>query len=108
MTARQEDSNQTTITNGTSSSSNNSNSNSGAVYIYKRTGTSSAQEAYIKASNSGEDDGFGITIALVDNETLAVGAYGEDSDQSTITNGISTSSNNNSSNSGAVYVYSFK
>ena len=108
VTARYEDSNQTTITNGTSSSSNNSNSNSGAVYIYKRTGTSWAQEAYIKASNSGEYDGFGITIALVDNETLAVGTYGEDSDQSTITNGISTSSNNNSSNSGAVYVYSFK
>ena len=67
-----------------------------------------AQEAYIKASNNGEGDSFGSTIALVDNETLAVGASGEDSDQSTITNGISTSSNNNSSNSGAVYVYSFK
>ena len=104
-----EDSNQTTITNDNSTaSSNNDSSKSGAVYIYKRTVTSWAQGAYIKASNSGESDGFGSTIALVDNETLAVGAYGEDSDQSTITNGISTSSNNNSSNSGAVYVYSFK
>jgi len=104
-----EDSNQTTITNDNSTaSSNNDSSSSGAVYVYKRTGTTWAQEAYIKASNNGEGDSFGSTIALVDNETLAVGASGEDSDQSTITNGISTSSNNNSSNSGAVYVYSFK
>ena len=32
--AHQEDSNQTTITNGTTASSNNSSSNSGAVYVY--------------------------------------------------------------------------
>ena len=47
-----EDSNQTTITNGTSASSDDSNANSGAVYVYKRTGTSWAQEAYIKAANN--------------------------------------------------------
>ena len=46
-------SNQTTITNDNSTaSSDNSNSLSGAVYVYKRTGTTWAQEAYIKASNS--------------------------------------------------------
>ena len=32
--AHQEDSNQTTITNGTTASSNNSSSKSGAVYVY--------------------------------------------------------------------------
>ena len=68
------------------------------------------QEAYIKASNNeAEDQGdrFGYGVAL-DNDTLAVGARYEDSNQTTITNDNSTASaDNNSSNSGAVYVYSF-
>ena len=102
--APSEDSNQTTITNDNSSSSNNSNSRSGAVYIYKLTGTSWAQEAYIKASNSDANDYFGVSVAL-HNETLAVGAFFEDSNQTTITNGTSASSNNSNSSSGAVYVY---
>ena len=62
--AHQEDSNQTTITNGTTASSNNSSSRSGAVYVYKRTGTSWAQEAYIKAANSDAGDNLGKRIAL--------------------------------------------
>ena len=102
--AHQEDSNQTTITNGTTASSNNSTSRSGAVYVYKRTGTSWAQEAYIKAANANSNDRFGSYLAL-SGDTLAVGAYYEDSNQTTITNGTTASSNNSSSNSGAVYVY---
>jgi hypothetical protein len=102
-----EDSNQKTITNGTSTSSNDSLSDSGAVYVYKRTGTSWAQEAYIKAVNSDNGDQFGSSVAL-DNNTLAVGAVSEDSNQTTITNGTGAPSNNNSTNSGAVYVYSYK
>jgi len=106
--ALKEASNQTTITNGTTSSSNNSNSLSGAVYVYKRTGTTWAQEAYIKASNNGVVDRFGYEVAL-DGDTLAVGAMDEDSNQTTITNDNSTASSNNSNaNSGAAYVYSFK
>ena len=65
------------------------------------------QEAYVKASNNGANDGFGVSVAL-DNGTLAVEAWLEDSNQTTITNGTTTSSNNSSSKSGAVYVYSFK
>ena len=109
MAAYGEDSNQTTITNDNSTaSSSNSNYNSGAVYVYKRTGTTWAQEAYVKASNNDASDLFGNDVAL-DGDTLAVGAYGEDSNQPTITNDNSTaSSNNSSSNSGAVYVYSFR
>lgn len=42
-----EDSNQTSITNGTTASNDNSNPSSGAVYVYKRTGTTWVQEAYI-------------------------------------------------------------
>ena len=100
-----ESSNQTTITNGTTSSSNNSNSSSGAVYVYKRTGSTWTQEAYIKASNSDVNDEFGDAVAL-DGDTLAVGAYKEDSNQTTITNDNSTASSDNSNvRSGAVYVY---
>ncbi|HHZ98286.1 MAG TPA: hypothetical protein EYN68_01745, partial [Candidatus Marinimicrobia bacterium] len=100
-----EDSSQDTITNGTTASSNNSSNDSGAVYVYKRTGTTWEQEAYIKASNSEANDYFGNSVAL-DGDTLVVGAYGEDSNQTTITNDNSTASSNNSnSRSGAVYVY---
>ena len=61
----EEDSNQTTITNDNSTaSSNDSNERSGAVYVYKRTGTTWVQEAYIKASNSEESGWFGNSGGL--------------------------------------------
>ena len=100
-----EDSNQTTITNGTTASSDDSNSKSGAVYVYQRTGTSWAQEAYVKAANNDAGDGFGKTTVALSGDTLAVGAYLEDSNQTTITNGTTASSNDSNSDSGAVYVY---
>ncbi|MGE3609640.1 MAG: fibronectin type III domain-containing protein [Bacteriovoracaceae bacterium] len=102
--AFQEDSNQTTITNGTGSSSDNTIINSGAVYVYKRTGTTWAQEAYIKAINAEMSDSFGWNVAISGN-TLAVGAIGEDSSQTTITNGTTASSDNSYSASGSVYIY---
>lgn len=61
----------------------------GAVYIFTRTGTTWAQQAYIKASNTGEagtetefgnGDQFGFSLTLSgDGNTLAVGAISEDS-----------------------------
>ena len=99
-----EDSSQTTITNGTTASSDDSSSASGAVYVYKRTGTSWAQQAYVKAANNDQSDYFGWSVSL-DGDTLAVGAYGEDSNQTTITNGTTASSNKDNPSSGAVYVY---
>ena len=104
VSAVYEDSNQTTITNGSSASGDNSNENSGAVYVYKRTGATWAQEAYIKASNNDADDNFGISVSL-SGDTLAVGAHLEDSNQTTITNGSSASTDNSNLESGAVYVY---
>ena len=81
MGAVGEGSNQTTITNDNSTaSSNNSNNSSGAVYVYKLSGTTWEQEAYIKASNSEAVDWFGYRVAL-DGDTLAVGAKYEDSNQ---------------------------
>src|SRR6185369_15382375 len=54
----------------------NSASFAGAVYVFVRTGTTWTQQAYLKASNTGADDEFGIAIAL-SGDTLAVGAWGE-------------------------------
>jgi hypothetical protein len=84
----------------------------GAVYVFVRTGTTWSQEAYIKASNTGnagvgesypEGDQFGYAIALsADGNTLAVGAIGEDSNAT----GINGNQDDNSANqSGAVYVF---
>lgn len=99
-----EDSNQTSITNGTSASGDNSETDSGAVYIFKRTGVTWAQEAYVKASNAEAADSFGASVA-VDADTLVVGAPLEDSGQKTITNGTTASSDNARLGAGAVYVY---
>jgi hypothetical protein len=84
----------------------------GAVYIFVRSGTSWSQQAYIKASNTGnaavgdayaEGDQFGYSIALsADGNTLAVGAIGEDSNAT----GINGNQEDNSANqAGAAYVF---
>ena len=84
----------------------------GAVYVFTRTGTTWSQQAYIKASNTGEKaqgkqpskgDQFGFSISLsADGNTLAAGAISEDSSA----RGINGDQNDNSAvSSGAVYVY---
>jgi hypothetical protein len=53
---------------------------SGAAYVYVRSGATWAQQAYVKASNTGEGDYFGVAVSLsADGATLAVGADSEDS-----------------------------
>jgi hypothetical protein len=82
----------------------NLNFNAGAVYVFARNDRAEwSQHSYVKASNSGQEDVFGTSLALSeDGRTLAVGATGDDSDATTINgdqgNGISV-------NSGAVYVF---
>jgi hypothetical protein len=50
----------------------------GAVHVFARTGAAWSQQAYVKASNTDEGDGFGYSVALsADGSTLAVGAFGE-------------------------------
>jgi hypothetical protein len=84
----------------------------GAVYVFTRTGTRWTQQAYIKASNTGEagkgddltdGDQFGFSIGLsADGNALAVGAISEDSGAK----GINGDQNDNSKqSSGAVYVF---
>lgn len=78
----------------------------GAVYLFARTGTRWSQQAYLKASNTGEaDEGdqFGYSLALSDDgNTLAAGAIGEDSADSRV-NG--NQADNGASSAGAVYVF---
>lgn len=103
VTAKQESSNQATIDNGSTASANNSFGNSGAVYVYLHSGGWN-QQAYIKASNVGVSDLFGLGLDL-DADTLVVGAPAEDSSQNTITNGATSSPDNTTADAGAAYVY---
>jgi hypothetical protein len=90
----------------------NSIPEAGAVYVFTRAGTIWSQQAYIKASNTGEagagdqfadGDRFGFSIGLsADGNTLAVGAIAEDSGAK----GVNADQNDNSrANAGAVYVF---
>lgn len=76
---------------------------SGAVYVYARDGATWSQQAYVKASNTEEDDLFGSSLALsADGRLLAVGAHGEDS----AARGIAGDQGNNGAyNGGAAYVF---
>jgi trimeric autotransporter adhesin len=79
----------------------NSALDSGAVYVFVRSGASWSQQAYLKASNTGENDNFGGSVSL-SGDTLAVGASGEAS-AATGVNG--NQADNSASGSGAVYVF---
>lgn len=81
--------------------SSNAASSSGAVYVFTRSGTTWSQQAYIKASNTEADDRFGNSIAIHEN-TLVVGANGEDSNATGIGG---NESDNSAAGSGAVYVF---
>jgi len=76
---------------------------SGAVYVFAFDGTNWAQSAYVKASDTGKSDQFGSAVALdEDGDTLAVGAFLEDSNAITI-DGDDT--DNQVLSSGAAYIF---
>ena len=93
-----EDSNATSV-NG--DQTDNSLISPGAAYVFVRSGTTWSQQAYLKASNTGEDDRFGVSVAI-SGDTIVVGANQEDSNATGI-NG--DGSNNTAPNSGAAYVF---
>ncbi|MFT4710381.1 MAG: hypothetical protein ACI8Q9_001509 [Planctomycetota bacterium] len=74
----------------------------GAVYVYRRTGSTWAQEAYVKASNSAWGSAFGSTVAI-SADSMIVGSYGEGS-MSTGVNGSQVQEG--FFDAGAAYVYS--
>jgi hypothetical protein len=77
---------------------------SGAVYVFTRTANGWAQQAYIKASNAGQSDNFGSTVALsTDGNTMAVAALWESSNS----RGVNGNQNDDSlPQAGAVYIFS--
>ncbi len=98
--ARQEDSGATGVD---GNQHDNSAPQSGAVYVFTRSGTQWAQQAYVKAGNTGAGDLFGSALALSgDGRTLAVGAQMEASGATGLGG---NGSDNSAPNSGAVYVF---
>jgi hypothetical protein len=81
----------------------NSAEEAGAVYVFQRDGVAWSQQAYLKASNTGASDEFGVHVALsADGRTLAVGAPGEFS----AARGIhGDQADNSAPGAGAVYVF---
>jgi hypothetical protein len=93
-----EDSDATTVD---GDGSNNGAIDSGAAYVFVRDGANWSQQAYLKAPNAGEDDGFGSSVAI-DGDFIVVGASGEDSDATEIDG---DGSNDGAIDSGAAYVF---
>jgi hypothetical protein len=80
----------------------NSAGASGAVYVFTRDASSVwSQQSYVKASNTGAGDRFGISLD-VDGDTLVVGASEEDSNATGIEG---DQADNNANAAGAVYVF---
>lgn len=81
--------------------SDNSRVQAGAVYVFRRSGSTWQQEAYLKASNTGNRDDFGTSVDL-DGDTLVVGAPGEASRDSWV---APNQFNNMFPDAGAAYVF---
>lgn len=80
--------------------SSNNLIDSGAVYVFVRTQNSWEQQAYLKASNAGTSDRFGISVDI-DGDLIVVGATGEDTHRV----GVNPTPSEGASNSGAAYVF---
>lgn len=80
----------------------NGATDSGAVFVFERMNDMWSQRSYVKASNTGAGDRFGLGIALSNSGTLVVGADLEDSKSLGINK---DQANDGAANSGAVYVY---
>ena len=81
-----------------SSEADDSAAGAGAAYVFTRDGSGVwSQQAYLKASNVEAGDGFGNSVAI-SGDTIAVGAWLEDSDGT-------SEGDNNANNSGAAYVF---
>src|SRR5262249_5792967 len=74
---------------------------SGAVYVFTRASGVWAQQTYIKASNTGVNDEFGISVSL-HRDTLAVGAHRESSAAAGVDG---NQADDSAMNAGAAYVF---
>jgi len=79
----------------------NSGFKSGAAYVFVREGNTWTQQAYLKASNTEDNDIFGNTVAI-SGDTIVVGAWGERSNAT----GVNGNQQDNSVQAaGAAYVF---
>ena len=89
---------------GAGATQNNGAADSGAAYVFRFINGNWSQQAYIKASNTGSDDHFGMPLSLNgDGNTLAVGATEEDGS----TQGVGGTPNDSATNVGATYLFEF-
>ena len=80
---------------------------SGAAYVFVRSGTTWSHQAYLKAPNAGNNDNFGISVA-VSGDTAVAGAPAEDSNTTAIINGSTLglpADTGANINTGAAYVF---
>ena len=91
-----------TLVSGASGESNSA----GAAYVFTRSGSTWAEFNLMKAKNPANNDEFGFSVSLSDDAgTMVVGAPGEDSNYSGISNDGTGEGDNSNSRAGAVYIY---
>ncbi|MCB1157570.1 MAG: putative Ig domain-containing protein [Leptospiraceae bacterium] len=109
--ARTEDSNFTGINNTDNASftDNDLSTDSGAAYIFKRDETTGnwIQDAYLKPTNTGVGDKFGVNSISISGNYAVVSAYLEDNVSTTINNtdNASFTDDDSATDAGAVYVF---
>lgn len=98
----------TSVNGSTGPQADNSAIASGAAYVFTRSGTAWTQQAYLKASNTGQGDNFGSSVAA-SGDTAVVGAYYESSNatgvNALVSGGSGTQADNSANASGAAYVF---
>ena len=86
----------------TGNSDQKADMSSGGAAVFVRNGTTWMQQAYVKASNPGQDDWFGVRLALSgDGNALVVAAPNEDSNG----RGVNAANNEGAGESGAAYLF---
>jgi hypothetical protein len=92
---------------GSDAEQNNDFLGAGAVYVFARSPSHAwSQQAYVKASNTGALDRFGLSLDLsADGNELAVGAPGEASAATGIVGPIERQLNDDAPGAGAVYIF---
>ncbi|MBY6210990.1 FG-GAP repeat protein [Microbulbifer agarilyticus] len=104
--ASDEDSGASAISNDGAGENDNSVEDAGAVYIFQRTETNWEQQAYIKASNPGPRDSFGVAVAIAaDGNILVVGAHLEDGGTAGISSDPPAQLDDSKRASGAAYIF---
>ena len=82
--------------------SDNSAPGAGAAYVFVRSGTNWSQQAYLKASNTGSNENFGLFSVAISRDTIVIGAPYEPSNATGVN---ADQSDNSAPGAGAAYVF---